>query len=192
MSQSFDKRATNFLPPPYPNPIIRSKWAKCIIYNPEPTLLSLKKALVLTQLRTPTTSSTTTSSSSVLTPPLRPPQTRPNPAYMWPRLALSSGENVCWGASFQATAGGGVGVWRGWRREGLVGGIHPFRSGLFSGSGWLEGKELNKPKGLGHFSCDTPHRLSRGLGGGYGGRSDGSLRASSCWYMQQCPWSTVF
>lgn len=25
-------------------------------------------------------------------------------------------------------------------------------------------KELNKPKGLGHFSCDTPHRLSRWLG----------------------------
>lgn len=45
------------------------------------------------------------------------------------------------------------------------GGNHPFRSGLFSGLG---GGELNKPKGLGHFSCDTPHGLSKGLGGGWG------------------------
>lgn len=44
-------------------------------------------------------------------------------------------------------------------------GNHPFRSGLFSGLG---GGELNKPKGLGHFSCDTPHGLSKGLGGGWG------------------------
>jgi len=50
-------------------------------------------------------------------------------------------------------------------REILAGGIHPFRSDLFSGSKWFEGKELNKPKGLGHFSCDTPHRLCRGLRG---------------------------
>lgn len=45
------------------------------------------------------------------------------------------------------------------------GGNHPFRSGLFSGLG---GGELNKPKGLGHFSCDTPHGLSKGLGGSWG------------------------
>lgn len=32
----------------------------------------------------------------------------------------------------------------------------------------LGGGELNKPKGLGHFSCDTPHGLSKGLGGGWG------------------------
>ena len=40
--------------------------------------------------------------------------------------------------------------------------------------------ELNKPKGLGHFSCDTPHGLSVGrrlgaVGGGCMGPSDGGL-----------------
>lgn len=48
-------------------------------------------------------------------------------------------------------------------------GIYPFRSDLLSGCGELGEKELNKPKGLGYFSCDTPHK--RRVGGAVGGSS---------------------
>lgn len=44
---AFDKSAMNFLPPAAQTAIIRSHQAKCIIYNPQLALLSLRQTLVL-------------------------------------------------------------------------------------------------------------------------------------------------
>lgn len=54
------------------------------------------------------------------------------------------------------------------KERGLSRGDSPLQVRLVFRQWMAWGKELNKPKGLGHFSCDTPHRLSRGLGGGCG------------------------
>lgn len=82
-------------------------------------------------------------------------------------LAGGTGETVSWRGSFQATAG----VWRkggaSGRRNGRGGREiwPPLGQACFQAVGSSGGKELNKPKGLGHFSCDSPHRLSGGVGG---------------------------
>lgn len=80
-------------------------------------------------------------------------------------------------------------------RGDLIGGFTPSGQACFQAVEGLGGKELNKPKGLGHFSCDTPHRLSRGLGGGWGGCGgplDGGLPPPCCRRDQQCLQSIVF
>lgn len=45
--RAFDKSAMNFLPPPHNPPLSGPNRAKCIIYNPQLTLLSLRQTLVL-------------------------------------------------------------------------------------------------------------------------------------------------
>lgn len=59
MSQRFDKRAMNFLPPATQTAIIRSPGTKCIIYNPQPALSSRRTALLLKTLEDPDSRHTT-------------------------------------------------------------------------------------------------------------------------------------
>lgn len=145
MSQSSDKRAMNFLPP-LPKPLLSGPSelnASFITHNP----IISEQGTCFKTVEDP-------HHHHLLLTLLHLPQTHPNPPIcgcLWP-----------WTAGRKLTT---VGVWS--REEGgwFGSGVHPFRSGLLSGCGGLGGKELNKPKGLGPFSCDTPLRLSRGLGG---------------------------
>lgn len=70
--------------PPTQTAIIRSYWAKCIIYNPQPALLSLRKAVVLKRWRTPTITNSATSS------PPRPPHSPPPPQTSLTRLDVAA------------------------------------------------------------------------------------------------------
>lgn len=147
MSQSFDKRAMNFLSllPKLLSSGLSEQNASFITHSPRYYLCLKTLGGPAAPHHLPLT---------VFQPSL--------PPGLWPRWVFFLKQQEDVGAlvenrfagkhEFGCTSRGSLGV-----------GIPPFRSDMFSGSQWLGGEELNKPKGLGYFSCDTPHRLSGGL-----------------------------